>query len=85
MPPERRDRQQRHARYELRLVLRIGQREVEIRFRRHVEERDRDGSQRLFDIAIEARRSADIMLLPGVRLQDVVVRISTEAVAEAGL
>src|SRR2546425_12741236 len=68
MSPERGNRDERHAPNELRLEAGVADREIEIGFRRHVEHRHGDRSQRALEIAVKARRPADVVALPGARL-----------------
>src|SRR5579885_2750667 len=86
MSPQRWNGHETHGRHELRLVLRVAEREVEIRLRRHVEKGHLDGTERTLDVAPEPWRRPDIVLLPGPRLQDHVVRVrARKEVAAKGL
>ena len=75
MSPERRNRNERHTRDELRLEPRVADREIEVGLRRHVQHRRGDRAQRALDVAVEPRRRADVVALPGARLQDEIVRV----------
>src|SRR6185503_4264504 len=67
--PQRGDRDELDAADELALVSSIADREIQIGLTRHVKHRHRDRSQRLFVIAVEARRVADVVPLPRPRLR----------------
>jgi hypothetical protein len=73
--PERRDGEQGAAGDVLRLVLRVGHREIEVGGGRHVEDGRFDRAESLLQIAVEAGRGANVVLLPGAELQDEVVGV----------
>src|SRR4030095_6854736 len=70
--PQRRNRRQDDARNKGRLVTRVSERKIEIGFRGHVEQRNLDRTECAFYLSVEPGRTADVMLLPGASLQDVV-------------
>jgi hypothetical protein len=59
----------------LRLVLRVGHREIEVGGGGHVEDGRFDRAESLLQIAVEAGRGANVVLLPGAELQDEVVGV----------
>ena len=73
--PERRDGEQGAVSDVLRLVLRVDHREIEVGGGGHVEDGRFDRAESLLQIAVEAGRSANVVLLPGAELQDEVVGV----------
>ena len=73
--PERRDGEQGAVGDVLRLVLRVGHGEIEVSGRRHVQHRIADRPESLLQIAVEAGRRPNIVLLPGADLQNEVVGV----------
>src|SRR4029079_511259 len=80
--PERWYGRERHAADERLLVACVGDRKIQVRFRRHVQAARLDRTKRALDIAAEPWSRADIVPLPGSRLQDVVVGVGRKALAE---
>src|SRR6201999_3313464 len=68
--PERRDRSEGHLPDPLALLPRVTHRKVEVRLRGHVQDRDRDGPERLLGAPVEPWRGPDVVLLPGAHLED---------------
>lgn len=75
--PQRRDRGEHAVRDELRLGLRVLDREVQVGGRGHVEHGCLDRAQRRRQVAGEGRGGADVVRLPGAHLPDQVVGVRT--------
>src|SRR5438105_2042456 len=73
--PERWDWRQRDARNKSCFIACVPDRKVEVGFRRHVQERHFDRTQRFLRIAVKSRRASHVVLLPRAHLQDKVVGI----------
>ena len=73
--PERGDGQEGAMRDELRFLLGVFHGEIQVGCGWHVEHRHFDGAQRGFDVAVEPRRVADIVALPGAHLQNEIVSV----------
>src|SRR5271156_6573005 len=58
--PQRWDRHQRNSRDERRFIARVADGEVEIRFRRHVQQRNLDGAQGSLDVPAETGSGSDV-------------------------
>src|SRR5205085_2312612 len=77
MSPERRNGHESHVRNELLLIASVAQREVQVGLAGHVEEGHLNRTQRALDIATEAGRLPDVVLLPRASLQNEIVRVGT--------
>src|ERR1700722_20829377 len=81
--PERRNRHQGDSGNERRLIPRVADGEVEIGLRGHVEKRNLDGAECALHVSVETRSGSYVVLLPGARLQNVIVGIGGKRRAES--
>jgi hypothetical protein len=72
--PHRRNPHESHVGQEPAFVLRIGHGEVQVGRRRQVEDGNVNRAKRRLDVAVEALRAADVVILPGSRELDGSIR-----------